>query len=43
MGEKLLQAQMLSMGGAALIAKITCLDIVHFLTLHHYVWSGFGL
>ncbi len=25
---------MLSMGGAALIAKFTWLDIVHFLTLH---------
>jgi hypothetical protein len=34
MGEKLLQGQMLSMGGAALIAKFTWLDIVHFLTLH---------
>jgi hypothetical protein len=34
MGEKLLQGQMLSMGRAALIAKFTWLDIVHFLTLH---------
>jgi hypothetical protein len=34
MGEKLLQGQMLSMGGAAVIAKFTWLDIVHFLTLH---------
>jgi len=34
MEEKLLQGQMLSMGGAALIAKFTWLDVVHFLTLH---------